>query len=85
MIPAKQKAQELLEKYRNHAKYWDCYNDEPLEENHTKYCALILVDEIIDTIREYECQNWNSEILIYWLAVKKYIEKNKQYETKNDD
>lgn len=38
------KAKELVEKFMPHAKNWDCYHDEPLEENHAKYCALIAVN-----------------------------------------
>lgn len=37
------KAKELVEKFMPHAKNWDCYHDEPLEENHSKQCALIAV------------------------------------------
>jgi hypothetical protein len=37
----KEKAEELVGKFQEHAQYWDCYNDEPLEENHSKQCALL--------------------------------------------
>lgn len=31
----------LKEKFRPHAKYWDCYNDEPLKYDHGNKCAKI--------------------------------------------
>lgn len=43
----KEKAKELVEMFNKHAKYWDCYNDEPLRERHAQKCALILVNEVI--------------------------------------
>lgn len=46
-LTSKQKAKELYDLFSKHAKYWDCYNDVPLEINHTKQCALIAVNEII--------------------------------------
>ena len=51
MIP-RLKAEELINKFRIHSRYWDCSNDEPLEENHAKQCALIAVDEMIIEIRK---------------------------------
>jgi hypothetical protein len=36
--------------------------------------ALICVNEIIETISDYECDVWNKEILIYWQEVKTEIE-----------
>lgn len=37
-----------LEKlHRPHSKYWDCYNDEPLKENHAKKSAKISKDVAI--------------------------------------
>lgn len=46
-LTPKQKAEELYDSFSKHTKYWDCYNDIPLEINHTKQCTLILVNEII--------------------------------------
>ena len=43
----KDKAEELYSKFDKHSRYWDCFNDEPLDEDHSKQCALIAVDEII--------------------------------------
>ncbi len=31
----------LKEKFRPHAKYWDCYNDEPLKYDHENKCEKI--------------------------------------------
>ena len=69
----KNKAKQLLDRYAPLAKYWDCYNDEPLEENNAKQCALITVQEILDsrpaiTDSQIEYQN-------YWQEVKHEIEK----------
>lgn len=46
-LTPKEKAKELYDSFSKHAKYWDCYNDAPLEINHTKQCVLIAVNEII--------------------------------------
>jgi hypothetical protein len=70
-----EKAKEIIKKFIPHAKYWDCYNDEPLEENHTKQCALIAVEEIlqIDCCDMSEI-NFNNHIE-YWIAVQQEIQK----------
>jgi hypothetical protein len=31
----------LKEKFRPHAKFWDCYNDEPLKYDHENKCVKI--------------------------------------------
>lgn len=46
-LTPKEKAKELYTLFSKHAKYWDCYNDSPLEIDHTKQCVLIAVNEII--------------------------------------
>ena len=38
-LTPKEKAKELYTLFSKHAKYWDCYNDSPLEIDHTKQCA----------------------------------------------
>jgi hypothetical protein len=74
----KEKAEQLMNKFRPHSKYWDFYNDEPLEENHAKQCALIAVDEIINNNKKIPANvdglhtNENSN---YWQEVKKEIKK----------
>jgi hypothetical protein len=65
-----EKAKELLDKFRPHAKYWDCFYDEPLKENHAKQCALIAVDEILK-VAFYT----TDEIYNYYIKVKQEIEK----------
>ena len=75
-MKAKNKAKELLDRYAPLAKYWDCYNDEPLEENNAKQCALISVDEIIKVLEDLS----NDEVsyiyeVAYWHEVKHEIEK----------
>lgn len=72
-MKAKNKAKELLDRYAPLAKYWDCYNDEPLEENNAKQCALIAVNEILDS--RPEITDSQIEYQNYWQEVKKEIEK----------
>lgn len=66
----KEKAEALVEQFRPHSKYWDCFNDEPLEENHAKECAIIAVDEILKAAFYA-----SDEIYTYYLEVKQEIEK----------
>lgn len=72
-MKAKNKAKELLDRYAPLAKYWDCYNDEPLEENNAKQCALIAVDEILKI--ELLIESVDDYYLRYWQEVKHEIEK----------
>ena len=75
-MKAKNKAKELLDRYAPLAKYWDCYNDEPLEENNAKICALIAVQEIINSNPHSNPLNTNVySTMDYWLEVKHEIEK----------
>jgi hypothetical protein len=79
MITPKEKALELKNKFQPHSKYWDCYNDEPLEENHDIESALICVDEIYFGIYNYlkdtdELQNADTEFA-YWENVKEELKK----------
>ena len=57
MLSPKQKAKELVHKYEYLVDTWDCYNDEPLELEFKlpkmKQCALIAVDEIINSSPRY--------------------------------
>jgi len=42
----KEYAKYLWELISPHADYWDCYNDEPLEEDHTmELCNLFLAQQ----------------------------------------
>ena len=67
----KEKAKELIDKFSPLAKNWDCYNDEPLEENNAKQCAIIALDEIMKICSEFD--PWCG--LDYWYKVKQEIEK----------
>ena len=40
-MTTKEKAKELVDKFQEHVQYWDCRNDVPLEEKHSKHCALL--------------------------------------------
>ena len=64
----KQKAQELIERFSEHSIYWDYYNDEPPDEDHTKECVLICINEIIKTCKK------NIKSISYWQEVRKEIE-----------
>ena len=77
-LTPKEKAKELYDLFSKHAKYWDCYNDMPLEINHTKQCALIAVNEIINTlncdIRDLDVQgNVLLDLIRYWREVKQEL------------
>ena len=67
-LTPKEKAKELYTLFSKHAKYWDCYNDSPLEINHTKQCVLIAVNEII-SIKLLWFQK-DTEHLDFWKEVK---------------
>ena len=70
-LTPKEKAKELYTLFSKHAKYWDCYNDSPLEINHTKQCALITVEEII-SIKLLWFQK-DTEHLDFWKEVKEEL------------
>ena len=70
-LTPKQKAKELYTLFSKHAKYWDCYNDSPLEINHTKQCVLIAVNEII-SIKLLWFQK-DTEHLDFWKEVKEEL------------
>ena len=52
MISPQEKAKELYELFSKHAKYWDCYNDSPLEIDHTKQCVLIVQKNLLNKLKE---------------------------------
>ena len=70
-LTPKQKAKELYTLFSKHAKYWDCYNDSPLEIDHTKQCVLIAVNEII-SIKLLWFQK-DTEHLDFWKEVKEEL------------
>jgi hypothetical protein len=68
----KQKAQELVDKMYFSRRYDDIENYIPAKAwEHSKMCALIAVDEIINVIEE-NCLEYDDN---YWQEVKKEIEK----------
>ena len=71
MISPQEKAKELYTLFSKHAKYWDCYNDSPLEIDHTKQCVLIAVNEII-SIKLLWFQK-DTEHLDFWKEVKEEL------------
>lgn len=73
-LTPKEKAEELYDLFSKHAKYWDCYNDIPLEINHTKQSALIAVDEILNILNIWDSFNLEkSSQLIFWQEVKEEL------------
>jgi|GWRWMinimDraft_12_1066020.scaffolds.fasta_scaffold108869_2 hypothetical protein len=57
-MTSKEKAIELVYKYKYLVNTWDGYNDEPLEIEYRlpdmKQCALITVDEILQYITKFD-------------------------------
>ena len=77
-LTPKEKAKELYSLFSKHAKYWDCYNDSPLEIDHVKQCTLIAVDEIINTlncdIRDLDVRgSILLDLIQYWREVKEEL------------
>ena len=52
----------LKEKFRPHAKYWDCYNDEPLKYDHENKCVKI-ADEFAIGFAEWLLIIYNEDII----------------------
>ena len=75
----KEKAEELLTKFRKHAYLWDCYNDEPCQEDHTRACALIHIDEVLKMENKTTPHHmYGMEIVSvydFYIEVKKELEK----------
>lgn len=73
----KEKAEEFYKKARPHAQYWDCYNDCPLETNHTKEIVLLWIEELIHKTQSIEWLEKNNHkydkdyTQEYWIEVKK--------------
>ena len=80
----KEYAKHLYEKTSIHVKYWDCYNDCPLEFNHhMKLCYLFLdaltkeyteMDEDSELLYKEKCL-FPEEKIKYFVKVKKEIKK----------
>lgn len=73
-MTAKEKAKELVEKYREYAEPIMCDGGFMSRGEGCKRCALIAVDEIIDAIdwHKFEVPN---EQYTYWFRVKAEIQK----------
>ena len=77
MTHPKEKAEEIVDKFKPLVTTWDCYNDEPLGYDYiledAKQCALVAVGEILDIVSSDE-----SAIIVelqFWQQVKQEIEK----------
>jgi hypothetical protein len=76
-MTAKEKAQELVGKFRMHdVMVTDLMGEEleGYEERHYKNCALIAVDEMSLELYEWG-EVWMKRRINYWLEVKEEIEK----------
>jgi len=77
----KEKAEELITKFRPLVTTWDCYWDAERDENliiaDAKQCALIAIDEIlkIENNNGYHFDGTNVTSISYWQEVKQEIEK----------
>ncbi len=43
--------------------------------SHAKKCALMCVDELLNTAKQYECDIWDNKMITYWQTVKTEIGK----------
>jgi hypothetical protein len=69
----KEKAQELYFKF--YSKIPSIQDEGQMQDEASKQCALIAVDEIIDEVKKILDDENYSSVLIYWLKVKQEIEK----------
>lgn len=51
MRKAEEKVKQLLDEVRPHTRYWDCYNDEPLEYNHDHKVVLLVISKQLELLR----------------------------------
>jgi hypothetical protein len=76
-MKAKDKAKELVLKFQHLVTGWDCYHDEPIElidrVIDMKRCALICVDEIMESFNSLEY--YPEDLRDYWKEVKEEINK----------
>lgn len=69
-MTAKEKAIELVQQFMEHTVEWDNVKEVAFDSQyHAKQCALIAVDEILNTIWEYHLE------AEFWQEVKQQIEK----------
>jgi len=69
----KEKAKELYFKF--YSKIPSIQDEGQMQDEASKQCALIAVDEIIDEVKKILDDENYSSVLIYWLKVKQEIEK----------
>lgn len=76
-LPPKEKAEELKKKVNEHTRYWDCYNDEPLEYDHTTKVTMLWVDEILSALENIPDIDVVGNVLLgqidYWRKVRHYL------------
>lgn len=65
----KEYAKYLWKLINPHTKYWDCYNDCPIEYDHTMKVCYIFLDEIIKSITFFK----DEELISYYKNVKKEL------------
>lgn len=70
----------LKDQIRPHAKYWDCYNDEPLEYDHTNRLAEIAENFAINFCNWVEEKDFIRENSGYWANMQEL--NSKRYSTK---
>ena len=79
----KEKAKELVEKFRDSDRYDYLHNPNGITDEQAKQCALICVDEIIQehkevhnaTVGENFTHKMSAKLVLYWQQVKQEIEK----------
>ncbi len=81
LMAAKEKAKELVDKFKPNAYIGACEDDDELMElYHSKQCALIAVDEIVKTLNE-DIKDINVvgnvllDLIDYWREIKQEIDK----------
>lgn len=70
----KEEAINRVEEFEPHAKNWDCYNDEPLDENNAKQCALLAIDREIKLLELFASTQVHYKLLERLEKVKQEIE-----------
>ena len=75
-MKAKEKAKELFKRYIEFTKEWDELDGYIVNKYNAKQCALITVDEIINSNPHSNPMNTNGfSTMAYWMEVKQEIEK----------
>lgn len=79
-----EKADDLIKKFYPFARTWDCWNDEPDQDNNPKKCALMAVEEMITYLhwmderitlseRSYNTSMFIALAITYWTNVKEEL------------